>query len=65
MTSRLLGRFALIIAVSIAPWALIGCGDSGSTTTTIPEKTPPIPTDAKGKPVGPPTAAGSSTPNGK
>jgi hypothetical protein len=59
MTSRFLGRFALIFAVAMAPSALVGCGDGGN-TTTIPAKTPPIPTDAKGKPVGPPTAAGAA-----
>jgi hypothetical protein len=58
MTSRFLGRLALMIAVAIAPSALVGCGDS--TPTTIPAKSPPIPTDTKGAPVGPPTAGGGA-----
>jgi hypothetical protein len=60
MTIRTLMRLALVIA----PWLLIGCGDSG-TTTTMPSNPPPIQTDAQGKPVPPPTAAPTVPAKGK
>jgi hypothetical protein len=61
MTFRLLRRLALGAAVFTAPWVVVGCGDSG-TTTTIPSNPPPIPADAKGNPAPPPTAASPPTP---
>jgi hypothetical protein len=56
MGTLILKRCVLTVAVVIAPYGLAGCGDGGG-TTTIPANTPPIPTDEKGKPLPPPTAA--------
>jgi len=56
MTILLLKRLSLIIAVGVIPWASVGCG-GGDVATTMPTDTPPIPTDGKGKPLPPPTAA--------
>ena len=56
MTIRIARRFALILAVLVAPWALSGCGDSSSVTPITTDAPPPAKTDA-GKYVPPPTAA--------
>ena len=60
MTIRFLKRLSLAVAVGVVPWALVGCGE-GQVVTTVPANPPPIPTDEKGKPMPPPTAA-TSTP---
>jgi hypothetical protein len=57
MTIQLARRLALTLAVLVAPWALVGCGDS---TTTAPAPTTATPsTTTDGKPAAPPTAAPS------
>ena len=56
MTIRIARHVASTLTIVAVLWGMVGCGDDGGVTTTVPTVTPPPKTTADGLPMPPPTA---------
>jgi hypothetical protein len=60
MTIRIAKLVASTLTIVAVSWVMVGCGDDGGVTTTVPTNPPAPKTTADGKPMPPPTAGGQT-----